>query len=222
VPRKLHAKKDAAQAETFKEKLAEKLQAHSEATPGKLRVWVLDEHRYGLLPVIRRCWSLRGIRVHVPYATKYEWGYLHEAMEVGGENKIELLFSPGINQDWHLKFLEQIAATDPGATHVIIADQAGFHLKPGDARLPGNIRLEPLPPYSPELNPVEKLGDLVKDAICNQLFATLETLEQAVLKELEPLRKTPELVAQLIGAEGWLSLQVNAGEIKFIKYHIKR
>lgn len=52
---------------------------------------MLDEHRYGLLPVIRRVWGRRGVRVHVPYATRYQWGYLHEAMEVNGANKLELL-----------------------------------------------------------------------------------------------------------------------------------
>ena len=36
----------------------------------RVRLWVLDEHRYVLLPVIRRCWALRGVRVHVPYATR--------------------------------------------------------------------------------------------------------------------------------------------------------
>jgi len=62
-----------------------------------VRLWVLDEHRYGLLPVIRRCWGLKGVRVHVPYATRYKWGYLHEAMEVDGENRLELLFTPAID-----------------------------------------------------------------------------------------------------------------------------
>jgi hypothetical protein len=46
-----------------------------------VRLWVLDEHRYGLLPVIRRCWALKGVRVHLPYAIRYQWGYLHEALE---------------------------------------------------------------------------------------------------------------------------------------------
>ncbi len=72
---------------------------------------------------------------------------------------------------------------------MIIADQAGFHLQADDTRLPANIRLLPLPPYSPELNPVEKLGDMVKDAICNQLFTALRPLEDAILAELEPLAK---------------------------------
>jgi len=69
---------------------------------------------------------------------------------------------------------------------------------------------------------VEKHGNLVKAAICNQLLTILETMEQAVLEKLELLRKTPEFVAQLIGEEDRLSAQVNAGENKFLKHHNKR
>lgn len=211
VPRKTHIRKDTAKTEAFKTELAGKLAAHSEASPAKpIRVWVLDEHRYGLLPVIRRCWGKRGVRVHAPYATKYTWGYLHEAMEVDGENKLELLFTPVIDQETHLLFLKQIGETQPDALHIIIQDQAGFHVKTDDKRLPGNIRLEPLPPYSPELNPVEKLGDLVKDAICNRLYPSLRKLEDAIYCELKPLCTTASRVAQLIG-QGWLLEQVNSG-----------
>lgn len=209
VPRKTHAKKDPLAAEVFKFTLADRL-AEESAGAERVRLWVLDEHRYGLLPVIRRCWSLRGVRVHAPYATKYQWGYLHEAMEVDGDNRMELLFTPSVDQDTHALFLKQIADSDPQARHIVIADQAGFHLQPGDARLPANLRLLPLPPYCPELNPVEKLGDLVKDRICNQLFDKLPALERAILSELEPLRECGQRVAQLIG-QGWLLDKVNAG-----------
>ncbi|MDP1581567.1 MAG: IS630 family transposase [Candidatus Didemnitutus sp.] len=209
VPRKTHAKKDPLAAEIFKFTLPERL---AEASVGaeRVRLWVLDEHRYGLLPVIRRCWSLRGVRVHAPYATKYQWGYLHEAMEVDGDNRMELFFTPSVDQDTHALFLRQIGETDPHARHIVIADQAGFHLKPEDPRVPPNLRLLPLPPYCPELNPVEKLGDLVKDRICNQLFDKLPALERAILAELAPLRECGRRVAQLIG-HGWLLDQVNAG-----------
>lgn len=211
VPRKTHAKKDAAAAEAFKTELASRLTAASVGTElAKVRLWVLDEHRYGLLPVIRRCWALRGVRVHVPYATRYQWGYLHEALEVDGDNRVELLFTPAIDQDIHATFLRQIGQSDPAARHIIIQDQAGFHLKADDPRLPANVRLLPLPPYSPELNPVEKLGDLVKDAICNRLFTALRPLEDAILAELEPLRQSGARVARLIG-DGWLSAQANSG-----------
>jgi hypothetical protein len=89
----------------------------------------LDEQRYGLLPVIRRVWARKGVRVHAPYKTTYQWGYLHEALEVDGAHKVELPFTPNINQDVHAVFLKQIAVSDPDSLHVIVMDQAGFHMK---------------------------------------------------------------------------------------------
>jgi transposase len=213
VPRKSHAKKDPAKAAAFKLELPAKLEtlvgpAVSAAQP--VRFWVLDEHRYGLLPVIRRVWAQRGVRVHAPYATRYQWGYLHEAMEVDGANRLELLFTPCIDQDVHALFLQQLAAVEPGAVHVVIQDQAGFHLPANDVRVPKNVRLLPLPPYSPELNPVEKLGDLVKDRICNRIYPSLRRLEDHILAALQPWRTDHTRIAELIGT-GWLLDGVNAG-----------
>ena len=218
VPRKSHAKKDPAKAAAFKVELPAKLEALAgpAARAGQtVRLWVLDEHRYGLLPVLRRVWGRRGVRVHAPYATRYQWGYLHEAMEVDGPPRakpdgLELFFSPDIDQDIHACFLRQIGETDPAALHVIIQDQAGFHLPAGDPRVPANVRLLPLPPSSPELNPVEQLGDLVKDQICNRLYPTLRKLEDRILAALRPWRTDPARVAQLIGA-GWLRDGLNIG-----------
>lgn len=210
VPRKSHAKKDAAKAAAFKLELPAKLQGVVGSASSPVRLWVLDEHRYGLLPVIRRVWAQRGVRVLAPYATRYQWGYLHEALEVDGANRLELLFTPCIDQDVHTLFLQQIAAVDPEALHVVIQDQAGFHLRADDARVPKNVRLLPLPPYSPELNPVEKLGDLVKDRICNRIYPSLRRLEDHILAALHPWRTDAKRVAELIGT-GWLLDGVNAG-----------
>jgi transposase len=93
---------------------------------------------------------------------------------------------------------------------VIIQDQAGFHLPNTDARVPANVRLLPLPPYSPELNPVEKLVDLVKDQVCNRLYPNLRRLEDRILAALRPFRTTATHVAALIG-NGWLPDGANSG-----------
>lgn len=208
MPRKTHAKKDPAKVEEFRAHLADRLTELS--TVGqKVRVWVADEHRFGLLPVIRRCWSLRGVRVHAPYATRYQWGYIYEALEVDGAHAMEALFVPSVDKQISRIFLQQIAASDPQAKHIVIWDQAGFHPKPDEPDLPNNISLLPLPPYSPELNPVERLGDIVKDAICNQLFTTLDSLQAAVLNALQPFRSEAQRVASLIG-NGWLAQQANS------------
>ena len=66
-----------------------------------------------------------------------------------------------------------------------------------------------LPPYSPELNPVEKLGDLLKDRIANTLWQKLADIEAAIEEELRPLWQEPGRLRQLIG-EGWLLAEPNA------------
>jgi len=199
MPRKTHTQKDAAEGEAFRREAAERLAALVGDPDRRVRLWVADEHRYGLLPVIRRCWALKGVRVHAPYATKYQWGYLYEALEVDGENRIELFFAPRVGKDVSNVFLEQIAQSDPAALHLVVWDQAGFHPRDGEVAVPANVRLLSLPAYSPELNPVEQLGDLVKDAICNKIFSTLEQLEEAILAELEPLRQSAARVESLLG-----------------------
>jgi transposase len=209
TPRKSHAKKDPAKAAQFKAGLPARLAEVAGSQPEQpVRLWVLDEHRYGLLPVIRRVWGRRGVRVHAPYATRYQWGYLHEALEVDGVHAVELLFTPAIDRDIHALFLRQIADSDPKALHVVIADQAGFHLPVNDPRLPKNLRLLPLPPYCPELNPVERFGGLIKAAVANRLYPSLQRLEEHLAAAARPW-STPAAVASLI--HSWLSDQVNFG-----------
>jgi transposase len=209
MPRKSHAKKDPAKAAKFKAELPARLGEVVGPAPAQpVRLWVLDEHRYGLLPVIRRVWARRGVRVHAPYATRYQWGYLHEALEVDGAHATELLFTPAIDRDIHALFLQQIADSDPQALHVVIADQAGFHLPINDPRLPGNLRLLPLPPYCPELNPVERYGGLIKAAVANRLYPNLRRLEDHIIAATRPW-STPEAVGALI--HDWLKDKANCG-----------
>ncbi len=207
VPRKTHIRKNAVQVQEFKEQLAEKLQAFP-IEGKKVRVWVADEHRYGLISVIRKCWTLKGHRPLAPYHTKYEWGYLYSALEVDGENRAQAFFSPCVSLDVSRIFLQQIADSDPQAEHIIIWDQAGFHPRMGDPLLPSRIHLLSLPAYSPELNPVEKIGDLFKDRIGNTVWNTLKEIELAIEDELRPIWQQAQRVRDLIG-NGWLPLQLN-------------
>jgi transposase len=209
VPRKTHAKKDAAQAAEFQRTLCARLTSLTGAGGRRVRVWVADEHRYGLIPVVRRCWTLRGLRPSAPYQTKYEWGYLYSALEVDGENAAEFACLPGVSLDLSRLFLERLAARDPEAEHVVIWDQAGFHPQPGLHELPERIQVLPLPPYSPELNPVEVIGDVIKDRIANTLWQTLESLEKALGEELRPIYESAERVRRLV-SHPWLVDQVNA------------
>lgn len=92
------------------------------------------------------------------------------------------MFSPVVSKEADRNFLEQISRRDPNAMHVIIGDGAGFHHREKDPQegLPENVRILTLSPYSPELNPVEKLWDIMKDGLCNQVCGTLGEVEKDI------------------------------------------
>jgi transposase len=77
-------------------------------------------------------------------------------------------------------FLDQLALTIPADTHVaMIWDGAGYHTA-HDLRVPDAITLIPLPPYSPELNPVENLWHYLRSHHwSNRSFADLDAVEEA-------------------------------------------
>ena len=72
---------------------------------------------------------------------------------------------------------------------VLIMDGAGWH-KSKNLIVPKNIQIVLLPPYCPELNPVEGLWRYIKNhAINNRLFKTLENLEDEVCEFVRNLTK---------------------------------
>jgi len=207
IPRKFHAKQDPDEKESFKENIVEKFQELDIPSDRPVRVWIQDEHRYGLISTIRRCWTLRGYEVRVPYKTKYQWGYVYGALEfVTGI--AEFLYTPTVSLDCSQLHLEQLVATEPEAIHIVIWDGAGFHQKTDQHELPEQIRLLPLPPYCPELSPIEKLWDPVKREVSNAVWETLDAMENAITKVLRPFWESEERVRSLLG-NNWLTSGVS-------------
>jgi transposase len=147
VPRPCHEKQDGAAAEAFKATLAQQLAALNVPAHQSVRLWVADEMRYGLQPVTRRVWALPGQRVVVPVHPRYQGGYVFGALQVGGQGDAEFFYCPTANREYSQLFLQQLAARDPEALHVVIWDGAGFHPGDGAPKLPANVRLIALPPY---------------------------------------------------------------------------
>jgi len=127
----------------------------------------------------------------------------------GWKAGVQFLYAESVGLEWNTAFLQQIASHDLDAVHVVIYDGAGFHHRDGDPSLPSNVRIVNLPPYSPELNPVEKLWDIVRDGICNQVFSSIEQLRETVTDEVSRYWKDAKAVFKLIG-NGWLLDQANA------------
>lgn len=126
-----------------------------------------------------------------------------------GGGGCEFLPSPTVSKEADKCFLRQIADRDPGATHVVVGDGAGFHHRDAGEGLPENVRLITLPPCSPEPDPVEKLWDLMEDALCNRCFESLVECEAAIAEFLRPFWEDARKVHSLIG-DGYLPSKLNA------------
>ena len=82
-------------------------------------------------------------------------------------------------------FLDEVASRHPSERIVMVLDGAGWHQSESLLLL----CLLKLPPYSPELNPVEHLwDDLREKSFCNHVFDSLDALEnhrEVALRDME-------------------------------------
>lgn len=202
IPRPSHTKRDPEKSKEFKRDFLQQLEQLPIARSKPVKVWFADESRYGLLPILRGCWTKKGLRQIKKYETKYEWSYCYGAIDpVDGE--CVFLQTPSVNMEWTEKFLLQVKQEFPDHEHVVVWDGAGFHPKEADHEmLPEGIHAIQLPPYSPELNPIEKLWDLIQDHTSNKLWPTIKRLDEVVGLLLEEWWKDPNRVLGLFG-DNW-------------------
>lgn len=73
----------------------------------------------------------------------------------------------------------------------VVLDRAGWPVSPR-VEVPEGIRLVVLPPYSPELQPVERVWPLVNEAVANRWFPSLEALMETVAQQCLVLQKDPQ------------------------------
>lgn len=153
----------------------------------------MDEMRLGLIPNYRRCWGVKGERVIVPYAVKYEWSWLWLSVSVA-EGELEAMWTPCVGQDLAESFLEQLRQACPDSFVIVVWDGSGWHKV---RNVPDGILLVPLPAYSPELNPVENLNGVLRGETANAYLDDLDRKENLVDQKLKDYWEDPEALVQL-------------------------
>lgn len=152
------------------------------AHPGEaVTVWAQDEHRLGLLPVVRRVWAPKGHRPVAAVRRRYEWlyAYAFARPRTGGSWWCLL---PTVSVEAMGLALAEFARAEgigPGRRAVLAVDRAGWHASPRLA-LPEGVHLAFLPPASPELQPAERLWPLLDEPVANRAFASLDALADAL------------------------------------------
>ncbi len=186
-PRPRHRKADPQAIADFKQQWSERLAEVSAQHPDKqLRVYFQDESRFGQQGTTAAVWARTGSRPTAVRQTEYEYLWVIGAVcpETGHAEACTVFGcrSSTLNTAIINVFLSQFAATLPADEHaVMVWDGAGFH-RSGQLAVPPDITLIQLPPYSPELNPIENLWHYLKSHFwSNRSYEGYDTLESAAM-----------------------------------------
>jgi len=152
-----------------------------------------DEMRMGLIGQVRRVWAPRGVKVVQGVEYKREWAYLNLAVNgLSGkllwdwaENMKGVSIAP-IVKGWE----------DKGVSAIVWDGARGHH---GPAYEGVQVPLIQQPPYSPELNPAERIFEYLRDRVEGHVYGTLTAKRRAIDTELETLAADAESVKRLAG-----------------------
>ncbi len=155
----------------------------------------MDEHRVGLKPIVRRVWTPPGEAPIASVDPGYEWlyvaGFVHPQ---SGKSSFWLL--SGVDGAVFALLLQAFAqeqGVGPRKRILLVLDQAGWHGS-GEIRPIEGLILRPLPAYSPELQPLERVWPLVDEPLANRAFATLEEVEAVLEDRCVRLTEMPEVL----------------------------
>jgi transposase len=131
-------------------------------------------------------WFPKGSRTPVNTKLGYENFYVYSATHANNGDHFSLIL-PLVNTVCMNVFLEQMAEYLGEKKAIVVMDQAAWH-KSEMLTVPENITIIHLPPYSPELNPVERLWQYIKNnTIKNKVYSTLEELENVIYNFIKNL-----------------------------------
>lgn len=175
-----------------------------ESACNALRLYVMDESRFGLLSIQRRCLTARGVKPTVPYQHRFKNFYLFGAYNPSDGDHFTLEM-PYCNTDCFQVWLDAFSSHRSEEFKIVILDNGAFH-KAARLSIPPNIALLFLPPYSPELNPAEMIWRWIKDRIANRTHETITVLADEVAKIIQSL--SAMTIQSIIGWKLYNNIQI--------------
>jgi hypothetical protein len=163
------------------------------------RIGFGDELRLGLRGTTRRVWGRRGTKVRQRLQLRYAWRYLVAAVDA----RAGTVWWAWVETMKAADLLPVIAGLhEMDVLDALVWDGAPSH---ADAEVRGvGLPLVALPPYSPELNPAERLFEEIRRRVEGRVYATLDAKAAEVEAFLRELDADPARVRQLCGWD-WIT-----------------
>ena len=166
-----------------------------------IEVWFQDEARVGQQGTLTHVWAQTGSRPRAPKDLRTEWAYLFGAVcaERGVGAGLVMPHCDAEAMTLHLAEISRAVVT--GAHAVVVLDGAGWHQTGGRLKVPHNISLVHLPPYSPELNPVETVWQYLRaNKLSNSVFDSHDTIVDRCCTAWNWLMDAPDRIRSIAAA----------------------
>ena len=149
------------------------------------------------------------MRPTVPAQIVREYEYAYAAVSPH-DGVLDTLVLPEVNAEAMGMFLAEVAQRHADEFLVMVLEGAGWH-KAKRLQLPTNMRLIPLPPWSPPLNPAEQVWDEVREKwFANRRFESREPWERQLVAGLAALEADAPRMASLTGFDWIACVPLNA------------
>ena len=162
-----------------------------------------DEAGFGRINKPKYCWCKKGMRPSVPCHHIREYRYTYGAVEPR-TGEAFFLIMPYCNTDCMTVFLKQLSDSYPKDKIVLVCDGAAWHKSKG-LSISHNIRLVFIPPYTPEMNPIEQIWREIRtQGFRNEIFASLDKVVDRLCETIQNLTK--DTIKSITGRNWLLSV----------------
>lgn len=163
-----------------------------------------DEARFGRMNHVRKSWIEKSKRAIVKKQAVREYLYAFTAVcpQTGETCSI---ISPFCNTEAMNALLAEVSITFPDYRILMVMDSAGWHTTK-QLIIPANIITQPLPPYSPELNPTEHIWDYIREnkGFNNFTFNSLNDVDVQLGNALNDIFNEKEIIKSMCDFD-WFS-----------------
>jgi transposase len=161
-----------------------------------IRLYFQDEGRFGRINTVQKCWCQKGIIPKVTQQLIREYSYAFSAVCPETGNVCSLIM-PHADAEAMSVFLKTLSEQQKNERIILCMDKAGWHTT-NQLKIPNNIILWFLPPYSPELNPVELIWrELRGKYFNNKTFNSMNEVEDHLEFALMDFTKNKEAIKKL-------------------------
>jgi len=201
VPRPKSTKQEKGAIERFKQELPERLTdirlriKQEIGNQTKIRYWCGDETRLGLQTIEGKILNLKGVKPQGEKQWKFDYYYLYGLVEPQTGEAFYYEFS-NLDSICFETFLELFSQAYPEEIQILQLDNAPSHTTE-NITIPKNVILFFQPPYTPEVNPIERLWEHLKKFLTWLNFEELDKLRSEVRKTLSTFSK--ETIQSLTG-----------------------